>query len=99
MKQKKVLREVKVILEELKKGDKLKLDKPPKTEGKNTKLGGEPTWIQEKAVMTCPHCKEEMTFVGQVDSFSEEYMFGDMGLIYIFFCFTCSEAEAISQTY
>jgi len=41
----------------------------------------------------CEHCGEPMTFVAQLDSIghrqkeADGIMFGDVGLIYVFFCF------------
>ena len=78
-----------------------------------SKLGGDPDWEQEAEVPACPHCSAEMTFVGQLDSMEhdwrtnphridclsgdQQYMFGDVGLIYIFFCSDCTEARAVVQ--
>jgi hypothetical protein len=81
--------------------------------GLRSKLGGEPDWQQWAEWPNCRHCRKEMTFVGQLDSLEhdsesnphridclsddQEYMFGDVGLIYIFFCFECTEAHTIVQ--
>ena len=81
--------------------------------GLRSKLGGEPDWEQTDETPTCPGCKSAMTFVAQLDSISHDspknphridclsdepkYMFGDVGLIYVFFCFDCLETLAIFQ--
>jgi hypothetical protein len=81
--------------------------------GLRSKLGGRPTWEQEDETPTCPHCGDEMLFVGQIDSIeddsadnphridslssAQQYMFGDVGLIYVFFCEECCEAAAVCQ--
>src|SRR5262245_60002054 len=55
----------------------------------------------------CRTCKKPMTFVAQIDSIEhnsghnphgvdwrtkqQKWMFGDVGLIYVFFCFDCLE--------
>ena len=71
--------------------------------GQRSKFGGQPNWIQNDDTPTCPDCGEPMTFVAQLDSIgfdransaaAQGFMFGDVGLIYVFFCFddgkTCS---------
>jgi len=81
--------------------------------GERSKLGGKPDWEQESETPFCPHCGEEMTFIAQIDSFNHDsetnphridclsdeprYMFGDVGKIYIFFCFECCEPKAVFQ--
>lgn len=81
--------------------------------GLRSKLGGKPEWDQTDETPMCPHCGEEMTFVAQIDSIehdskdnpnridccsdNQEYMFGDVGLIYVFFCFKCCETQSIFQ--
>jgi hypothetical protein len=109
------LREIRVELVELGIGEKA-LDEYP-SHGRRTKLGGEPTWIHGDDTPICPSCDNEMTFVGQIDSFdhverpasveskaergdaTEVYMFGDVGIIYVFFCFDCNETKSIFQCY
>lgn len=62
---------------------------------------------------SCPRCGNEMTFVAQIDSiehesawnphsvsaFSDEprWMFGDVGMIYVFFCRGCLVPHAIFE--
>jgi hypothetical protein len=81
--------------------------------GQASKLGGTPNWLQGDETPTCPHCKEKMTFIGQLDSIEHEakenphsinalsgkqhYLFGDAGLLFTFLCFECSEPKTILQ--
>lgn len=81
--------------------------------GLRSKLGGEPEWDQDNDTPKCTSCREDMSFVAQLDSIEHEadnnphavgalsgnqhYMFGDVGVIYVFFCFECSEAKAVFQ--
>lgn len=67
--------------------------------GKRHQLGGTPTWIQGEDVPTCPHCGQAMTFYGQLDSIGDRHVIGDCGMIYVFFCFDCSHAESIVQSF
>lgn len=71
--------------------------------GQRTKLGGLPDWEQgRRALPKCMQCKNTMVFVAQIDSVehywdsnphavkkNQKWMFGDVGLIYVFFCFDC----------
>ncbi|MEM9675614.1 MAG: DUF1963 domain-containing protein, partial [Bacteroidota bacterium] len=55
------------------------------------RLGGEPTWIQSPEILTCPLCGEKMQFILQIDSGlpdenGDEIMFGDSGILYVFWC-------------
>ncbi len=81
--------------------------------GRRTKLGGEPDWEQNDDVPVCGGCKEKMTFVAQIDSVEhqidsnphsvparsndQKWMFGDVGMIYVFFCFDCLETKSVFQ--
>jgi uncharacterized protein YwqG len=73
--------------------------------GKRSKLGGEPNWIQNDEIPKCPKCNKHMTFICQIDSIgytgsaktTGEYMFGDVGMFYNFFCFNCGEASVVFQ--
>lgn len=77
--------------------------------GKRTKLGGSPMWIQSEENICCDSCNNKMSFVSQIDSIdysdnidvesNSEYMFGDVGMIYVFFCFDCLETKSIFQCY
>jgi len=64
---------------------------------------------KEKRLIHCPKCESEMTFVAQIDSIEHDWdsnphavqrkdrrwMFGDVGMIYVFFCFKCGLPHAI----
>ncbi len=96
----KKLREICIILKE-DCGKKLNY---PNNLGKRTKLGGLPEWIQNNETPTCEKCGKEMSFVVQIDSLdyngkNKEYMFGDVGMIYVFFCFDCETTESIFQSF
>ena len=39
-----------------------------------------------------------MTFVAQIDSVGDDLAFADVGMIYVFYCFDCNEADAITQS-
>lgn len=77
---------------------------------KQTKLGGKPNWIQNDETPVCPSCRERMTFVGQIDSFDDNwqtlkgddrYYFTDDGMLYIFFpyCDCGEDPVVIGQFY
>ena len=105
------LREYRVKFERMPEGRKAVPD--PHRLGVRSKLGGEPDWEQGPQEPECRGCQEAMTFVAQIDSIehdekhnphrvdclSEEqrYMFGDVGMIYVFFCFDCLEAKSVFQ--
>ncbi len=73
--------------------------------GKRSKFGGAPDWIQNDETPKCECCKKKMEFVAQLDSidytgFAQkniEYMFGDVGMIYVFFCKNCGVSKSIFQ--
>ena len=71
--------------------------------GCRSKLGGEPTWIQDEDTPKCAHCGRPMVFVAQLDSIghrqkdAEGYMFGDVDLIYVFFCFDDGTTNSVFQ--
>lgn len=110
----KILRRYKITLEKIDSKDSI-VGSYPDSLGLRTKLGGEPDWIQTNETPHCPSCKQKMSFVGQIDSIEhdsefnphridsvspeQEYMFGDVGMIYIFFCFDCLESESVFQCY
>jgi hypothetical protein len=68
-----------------------------------TKLGGMPKWIQNEETPDCPGCSRPMDFVAQIDSIDGingtdgPFMFGDCGLIYVFYCHDCNEASTVVQ--
>jgi len=67
----------------------------------------------EEDCPTCPHCEKDVTFVAQIDSIEhdwrsnphrvdclskeQKWMFGDVGMIYVFFCFDCLESIAVFE--
>jgi hypothetical protein len=81
--------------------------------GQRTKLGGEPDWVQSDEVPLCSDCGAPMSFVAQIDSVEHQWksnphsvdalsddqrwMFADVGMIYVFFCFECSTTSSIFQ--
>lgn len=67
--------------------------------GNRSKLGGKPDFIQNNETFICKKCHKKMSFYGQLDSINDEYMIGDSGMIYVFYCFDCGETKAISQSY
>lgn len=73
-----------------------------------TKIGGSPDWIQDWDWPACPGCDENMTFLMQLDSLGqlkankgllpeEHYAFGDVGLIYMFWCPDCYQTATRFQ--
>ncbi|MCQ2974135.1 MAG: hypothetical protein MJ211_04925 [Bacteroidales bacterium] len=73
--------------------------------GERSKFGGNPNWIQNDETPKCPHCKKQMEFIAQIDSMgytgfvatTREPMFGDVGMIYVFFCHKCGISQSIFQ--
>jgi uncharacterized protein YwqG len=81
--------------------------------GLRSKLGGVPNWDQGDETPTCPDCQQEMVFIGQIDSIEhdskrnphridclskeQQYMMGDVGQIFVFFCFECLWPSAVFQ--
>jgi len=106
----KILKEYRIKFEKVAGGEKAV---PNATSlGVRSKLGGEPDWGQGKETPRCSSCDSPMSFVGQIDSIEhdddynpnavnwrsgQDYMFGDVGMIYIFFCFDCLETQSIFQ--
>ncbi len=101
------LREINILLQENEPSLDAIEGEYPKNLGNRTKLGGVPEWIQFDETPTCPTCEKKMVFVTQVDSIDytarpisqQSYMFGDVGMIYVFFCFECTETASIFQCY
>ncbi|MHB8902429.1 MAG: HU family DNA-binding protein [Thermoguttaceae bacterium] len=59
-------------------------------------VGGEPDWLQAAEVPVC--CGQTMLFYGQLDSLNNrEYSIGDMGMLYVFYCRSCSSSRSIMQ--
>lgn len=60
------------------------------------KLLGWPAWIQGIEYPVCPHCKNKMTYVFQIDSNDNlPYMFGDVGCGHITYC-ACKRVVAFA---
>lgn len=104
------LREYRMLFERVPDGER---SVNPRRLGERSKLGGLPDWEQVDETPGCPDCAQDMTFVAQIDSIEQEsktnphsisalskdqqYMFGDVGIIYVFFCFNCLKARAVFQ--
>jgi hypothetical protein len=87
----------------------------PKNLGLRTKFGGLPDMIQPNgdSKVTCPNCQQRMHFIVQIDSFEHKsnenpnakvyserhFMFGDVGMIYVWFCFDCLTPYATMECY
>jgi hypothetical protein len=67
----------------------------PDEVGTRHRLGGKPEAVQPVEYPSCSECKNVMTFYGQLDSLSDAYCIGDVGLVYVFLCFDCLTAEAV----
>jgi uncharacterized protein YwqG len=108
------LPEIRVILQRVQAGDRAVALDYPDNLGMRTKLGGAPTWIQGDYTPQCNSCGKRMTFVAQIDSIEhdnshnpmrrdclghQDYMFGDVGMIYVFFCFECGQPACAEQSY
>ena len=106
------LPEIRVELSRPQRGEKaVPLDYPHHL-GMRTKLGGEPDWVQDFETPACVECGNDMTFVAQIDSIEhdnklnplrrpalgkKDYMFGDVGMVYVFFCFKCTTTQSVFQ--
>ena len=105
------LREYRIKFEKVPKGKKAVPD--PNKLGARSKLGGEPDWVQFPEAPACRECKQPMTFIAQIDSMEhddshnphaidalsgkQQYMFGDVGMIYVFMCSSCLATKSIFQ--
>ena len=105
------LREYRIKFQKMPSGKKAVPD--PNKLGVRSKLGGEPDWVQYPEVPKCRKCKQPMMFVAQIDSMEHDephnphaigassgrqhYMFGDVGMIYVFMCFGCMETKSVVQ--
>jgi len=106
-----LLREYRIKFEKVAKGKKAVPD--PNKLGIRSKLGGEPDWVQYPEVPKCRECKQAMTFIAHIDSMEhdephnphgidalsgkQEYVFGDVGMIYVFMCSSCLGTKSILQ--
>jgi len=66
--------------------------------GLRHKLGGEPDWLQEGTVPTCPSCFATMSFYAQLDSIGDAFTLADCGMVYVFVCFDCFTTSSILQS-
>ena len=115
MSKSKVLPEIKVALSPCESLERAVPFDYPDNLGLRTKLGGKPDWIQNEAIPKCSSCGNPMTFVAQIYSIGydsrknplskeivegkQDYMFADVGMIYVFFCFPCIETQSVLQYY
>ena len=106
-----ILKEYRIKFQKVPKCKKALAD--PTKLGIRSKLGGEPDWCQRPDVPKCKSCKEKMTFVAQIDSIEhdeghnphridclsdeQQYMFGDVGMLYLFVCLDCMETRSVLQ--
>jgi hypothetical protein len=109
------LPEIRVTLTRVPPGERAVPLEYPANLGLRTKFGGEPDWIQWTSdTPECGSCGQAMTFVAQLDSFEhrnernplsrspsghQDYMFGDVGMIYVFFCFDCLVPHCLHECY
>jgi hypothetical protein len=63
--------------------------------GFRNKIGGKPDNIAENDYPLCDSCKNKMTFYGQLDSISDDFIIADCGMISVFLCFDCLETKSI----
>jgi uncharacterized protein YwqG len=105
------LREYRIKFDKAPRGGKVAIDTHKL--GARSKLGGEPDWVQNPEIPKCRECKQPMTFVAQIDSMEHDesynphavnclsgqqhYMFGDVGMIYVFLCFECMATKSVVQ--
>lgn len=66
--------------------------------GTRHKIGGEPEFIQNAVTPDCRSCHKEMVFYGQLDSLGDRLALADCGIVYVFVCFDCFEANAFIQS-
>lgn len=59
-------------------------------DGNLNRVGGHPTWVQDAEYLSCPKCKETARFLLQIDSgLDGGWMWGDAGILYVFWCDRC----------
>lgn len=78
----------------------------PANLGFRTKFGGHPDLIQsmDDDDRICKKCFQPLQFIAQIDSFESDFpdpqfMFGDVGMIYVWFCFACYTPYATMDCY
>jgi hypothetical protein len=62
--------------------------------GTRHRIGGEPTSVTESAFPRCRSCGHAMSFYGQLDSIGDDFALADVGVVEVFVCFDCFEADA-----
>ena len=74
--------------------------------GYRTKFGGTPEAIQPGGddERTCEVCFQPLRFIAQIDSFGygqpeAQFMFGDVGMIYVWSCLHCQTPSATTSSY
>jgi hypothetical protein len=68
------------------------------------RVGGDPCWIQDSEYPTCPECGKRMVFLLQITSDlptidGGEWMWGDSGICYSFWCDECKVSGYLWQCY
>jgi hypothetical protein len=79
-------------------------------EGERSKLGGSPDWVQMDETPVCSRCRKSMVFIAQIDSLGNadtplgkqllaggHYVFGDAGMLYLFWCAECNATGSVFQ--
>lgn len=84
--------------------DAARLAKYPDNIGYRTKFGGKADLIQPAGNRNCDVCGKPLHFIAQIDSFENDhpdpqFMFGDDGMIYVWFCFACNTPVAMLESY
>jgi hypothetical protein len=112
--ERRILNEYRVQLERVPRSEPATLLESSSQLGLRTKLGGVADWIQGDRTPKCKKCGEPMPFVAQIDSIEHQsannpvmkkppeqidFMFADVGMIYVFFCFDCLEPQSLLQFY
>ncbi|MDB6058101.1 MAG: hypothetical protein JWO95_1945 [Verrucomicrobiales bacterium] len=58
------------------------------------RIGGKPSWVQDRESATCPQCRKSMAFLAQLDSGlpsedGKRWPWGSGGVLFIFWCDAC----------
>lgn len=81
--------------------------------GQRTKFGGLPDKLNESPHPRCEECGRLLRFIAQIDSIEhkcdsnphsrdymeQQFMFGDVGMIYVWFCFDCLKPHTTMECY
>ncbi len=62
--------------------------------GHRHRIGGEAP-VAPQEFPRCSSCGESMSFYGQLDSLNDEIVLADVGVVAVFLCFDCGEADAL----